>query len=147
MKIRVKAGDRYIRISIPNWFLTSRFGMRIALGWLAKSREESAKIAHMPQENSETNTESWPNTTHLTNAAEIIKENKQNGASQACPASQVDKTSQASTNACELHKPTMPSSEMLSELRRVLKQIKKQYGDFPLLEITTEEGESVIILL
>lgn len=147
MKIRVRAGDHNIRITIPHWLLTSRLGMRMALGWLAKSREESAKISHMALENSEANTESRPNATHLTNAAEIIKENKQNGASQACPASQADKTSQASTNACEFNKPTMPSPEMLTELRRVLKQIKKQYGDFPLLEITTEEGESVTILL
>ena len=135
MKIRVKAGDRHIRITIPHWLLTSRLGMRMALGWLAKNREESVKISHMALENSEANTESRPNATHLTNAVEIIKENKQNGASQA------------STNACELYKPTMPSPEMLTELRRVLKQIKKQYGDFPLLEITTEEGESVTILL
>lgn len=141
MKIRIKAGDHHIRITIPHWFLTSRLGMRMALGWLAKNREESAKISHMALENSEANTESRPNATHLTNAAEMIKENKQNGASQA------DKASQASTNACELYKPTMPSPEMLTELRRVLKQIKKQYGDFPLLEITTEEGESVTILL
>lgn len=138
MKIRIKAGDRHIRITIPHWFLTSRLGMRMALGWLAKNREESAKITRNIIEHSQENTTS---SAILANAAEMIKENKQNDTSQACLASK------ASTNACELHKPTMTNPEMLAELRRVLKQIKKQYGDFPLLEITTEEGESVTILL
>ena len=135
MKIRVKAGDRYIRISIPNWFLTSRFGMRIALGWLAKSREESAKIAHIPQENSETNTESWPNTTHLANVAEASNKSK------------TSTTSLTSKESFALPKLAMPSPQMTQELRRVLKQIKKKYGEFPLLEITTEEEECVTILL
>lgn len=135
MKIRVKAGDRHIRITIPHWLLTSRLGMRIALGWLAKNREESEKITHMPLENKQASTESGPNSTHLANEANASNK------STASP------TSLTSKESCTLAKPAVPSPQMAQELRRVLKQIKKQYGDFPLLEITTEEGESVTILL
>lgn len=135
MRIRIKAGDRHIRITIPHWFLTSRLGMRIALGWLAKNREESEKITHMPLENIQASTESGPNSTRLANAADTSNK------------STAGAISQTSKESFTLAKIAMPSPQMAQELRRVLKQIKKQYGDFPLLEITTEEGESVTILL
>lgn len=135
MKIRIKAGDRHIRISIPHWFLTSRLGMRVALGWLAKNRTESEGIAHQAHENRQASTESRSNSTHLTDEADGSNKSK------------ASTTSLTSKESFTLPKLAIPSPQISKELRLALKQIKKQYGDFPLLEITTEEGESVTILL